>query len=84
MHDETGGIGPVVPMDLRSSCGRATRRPEGGRGEAAGAVRHDGRKQAGALPRPPCVGPQWMAIRGDSPVQIKLVAGYAAFEMTQE
>ena len=85
MHDETGGVGPVVPMglqklwavELRNALEAAkVKRPElYATTDASKRVRFHDLRASGLT---------WMAIRGDSPVHIKLVAGHTAFEMTSK
>ncbi len=83
MHAETGGVGPVVPMglqklwavELRNALEEAkVKRPElYAMTDASKRVCFHDLRASGLT---------WMAIRGDSPVHIKLVAGHTAFEMT--
>lgn len=85
MHKESGGVGPLVPMglqklwavELRNALETAkVKRPELFTTTAASKrVRFHDLRASGLT---------WMAIRGDSPVHIKLVAGHTAFEMTSK
>jgi hypothetical protein len=85
MHEETGSVGPVVPMglqklwavELRNALEAAkVKRPEQyATTDASKRVRFHDLRASGLT---------WMAIRGDSPVHIKLVAGHTAFEMTSK
>jgi len=85
MHKETGGVGPAVPMglqklwaaELRNALAAAkVKRPElFATTDASKRVRFHDLRASGLT---------WMAIRGDSPVHIKLVAGHTAFEMTSK